>query len=118
MVFEPLLDVIDRFPNLRKHKSFQFWCSKVRNLLTLIRIGVHTCTNHTVPYGTALFGRRCPRHFVPGYDRVVPPGQFAQALVLETRDRSNVPQARPVGTTPIVAWHEVPGTASLERTVP
>jgi len=27
-------------------------------------------------------------------------------------------QARPVGTTPIVAWHEVPGKASLERTVP
>ena len=26
-------------------------------------------------------------------------------------------QARPVGTTPIVAWHEVPGKASLERTV-
>ena len=25
---------------------------------------------------------------------------------------------RPVGTTPIVAWHEVPGKASLERTVP
>src|ERR1700761_1833385 len=24
---------------------------------------------------------------------------------------------RPVGTTPIVAWHEVPGNASLERTV-
>jgi hypothetical protein len=27
-------------------------------------------------------------------------------------------QARPVGTTPIVAWHEVPGKASLERAVP
>jgi hypothetical protein len=26
--------------------------------------------------------------------------------------------ARPVGTTPIVAWHEVPGKASLERSVP
>jgi hypothetical protein len=25
---------------------------------------------------------------------------------------------RPVGTTPIVARHEVPGKASLERTVP
>jgi hypothetical protein len=31
--------------------------------------------NQTVPYGTALLGRRCPRHFVPGYDRTVPPGQ-------------------------------------------
>jgi hypothetical protein len=26
------------------------------------------------------FGRRCPRHFVPGYDRIVPPGHFATAL--------------------------------------
>ena len=41
------------------------------------RIGAHTCTNHTVPYGTALLGWRCPRHFVPGYDRTVPPGHFA-----------------------------------------
>ena len=29
------------------------------------------------PYGTALLGWRCPRHFVPGYDRTVPPGHFA-----------------------------------------
>jgi len=41
------------------------------------RIGVHTCANHTVPYGTALLGRTCPRHFVPGYHRTVPPGHFA-----------------------------------------
>jgi hypothetical protein len=27
-----------------------------------------------VPYGTALLRWRCPRHFVPGYDRTVPPG--------------------------------------------
>jgi hypothetical protein len=27
-------------------------------------------------------------------------------------------QARPGETTPIVAWHGVPGKASLERTVP
>jgi hypothetical protein len=27
-------------------------------------------------------------------------------------------QARPVGTTEIVAWHEVPGKVALERTVP
>jgi DNA-binding transcriptional LysR family regulator len=26
--------------------------------------------------------------------------------------------ARPVGTTLIVAWHEVPGTASIARSVP
>jgi hypothetical protein len=32
---------------------------------------------HTVPYGTGSFGWRFSRHFVPGYDRKVPPGQFA-----------------------------------------
>ena len=41
------------------------------------RIGAQTCANHTVPYGTALLGWGCPRHFVPGYDRTVPPGHFA-----------------------------------------
>jgi hypothetical protein len=64
----------------------------------------HSCKNQTVPYGTALWigdvpgtscqatiapslrdkaralrdgslDWRCPRHFVPGYDRTVPPGQ-------------------------------------------
>jgi hypothetical protein len=39
------------------------------------RTGAHTCANHTVPYGTAPFGWCCPRHFVPGYDRAVPPGR-------------------------------------------
>src|SRR5208283_3023886 len=28
-------------------------------------------------------GWRCPRHFVPGYDRTVPPGHFATAFRLE-----------------------------------
>jgi hypothetical protein len=32
---------------------------------------------HTVPYGTGFSGWRFPRHFVPGYDRTVPPGRFA-----------------------------------------
>jgi hypothetical protein len=32
------------------------------------------CANHTVPYGTALLRCAVPRHFVPGYDRTVPPG--------------------------------------------
>src|SRR6202011_3354730 len=40
-----------------------------------LRIGAHTCTNHTVPYGTALLGWRSPRHFVPGYDHAVPLGR-------------------------------------------
>src|SRR5580704_6616902 len=56
----------------------------------------HTCTNHTVPYGTALWVgavpgtscqatiasslwdglfSSCPRHFVPGYDHAVAVGQ-------------------------------------------
>jgi hypothetical protein len=34
-----------------------------------------SCPERSVPYGTALLGWRCPRHFVPGYDRTVPPGQ-------------------------------------------
>ena len=43
------------------------------------RIGAHTYTNQTVPYGTALLGWGSSRHFVPGYDRTVPPGHFATA---------------------------------------
>jgi hypothetical protein len=35
------------------------------------------CPNQTVPYGTALLGWHYPRHFVPGYDRTVPPGHLA-----------------------------------------
>ena len=56
--------------------SLQFSESGAANL--------HTCTNHTVPYGTALLGWRCPRHFVPGYDLAVPPGRNtfrAEALI-------------------------------------
>ena len=53
------------------------------------RIGAHTCANHTVPYGTALLGWRRPRHFVPGYDRTVPPGHFATALARSNPKRGN-----------------------------
>jgi hypothetical protein len=38
------------------------------------RIRAHTGANQVVPYGTALLGWRCSRHFVPGYDRTVPLG--------------------------------------------
>ena len=31
--------------------------------------------DHTVPYGTGSFEGRFPRHFVPGYDQPVSPGQ-------------------------------------------
>jgi len=39
------------------------------------RIGAQACANHTVPYGTVLLDGAGPRHFVPGYDRTVPPGR-------------------------------------------
>src|ERR1700719_4721223 len=61
MMFELLLDVMDRFLNLRDRHSNH-------------RIGAHTCTNHTVPYGTALLGWALFQALVPGYDRTVPPG--------------------------------------------
>src|ERR1700686_3739036 len=82
MMFELLLRVMERtceIPTLNTP-------SPVANLFCLaiphskfppsnLRIGAHTCTNHTVPYGTALLGWRCPRHFVPGYDHAVPLGR-------------------------------------------
>jgi hypothetical protein len=43
------------------------------------RIGAHADANHTGPYGAALMRWPCPRHFVPGYDRTVPPGLGAKA---------------------------------------
>jgi hypothetical protein len=30
-------------------------------------------------------GWRSSRHFVPGYDRIVPPGHFKQALAMEEK---------------------------------
>jgi hypothetical protein len=43
------------------------------------RIGAHTCTNHTVPYGTALWGG-------------VVPGTSCQATIsLSLRDKSHLP---------------------------
>jgi hypothetical protein len=40
--------------------------------------------DHTVPYGTVLSGR-FSRHFVPGYDHPVPPGQKPFAAQLSQR---------------------------------
>jgi hypothetical protein len=91
MMFELLLRVMERtceIPTLNTPSS-------VANLFCLaiphskfppsnLRIGAHTCTNHTVPYGTALLGWRSPRHFVSGYDHAVPPGRNrfrAEALI-------------------------------------
>jgi hypothetical protein len=44
--------------------------SKFRHFIH--RIGAHTRTNQTVPYGTVLLG--------PGYDRTVPLGHFSTGL--------------------------------------
>src|SRR5208337_1791187 len=41
-----------------QHKCFRFSYSKFRH--SNYRIGAHTCTNHTVPYGTALWGGAVP----------------------------------------------------------
>ena len=60
----------------QKSYNIKFLSFRIR----IFRIGAHTCANHTVPYGTALLGWRRPRHFVPGYDRTVPPGHFANSL--------------------------------------
>src|SRR6202030_4273622 len=43
-----------RRPEIIQHRFFQFSYSKFRH--SNHRIGAHTCTNHTVPYGTALLG--------------------------------------------------------------
>jgi hypothetical protein len=46
--------------------------------------------NQTVPYGTALLRWGCPRHFVPGYDRTVPPGLGARPLRLRGNKSSEI----------------------------
>jgi len=73
-MFDLLLD--DCRGEIAQHKFEAFY----RHTITSDRIGAHTATDHTVPYGTALWGWRCPRHFVPGYGRIVPPGHFATAF--------------------------------------
>jgi hypothetical protein len=54
MMFEFLLDVTDRFLNLRD-----------TNAECAIALGARLHGSYR-PYGTALLGWRCPRHFVPG----------------------------------------------------
>src|ERR1700726_4634645 len=66
----------------QKPYNINFFSFRARNFVTPNhRIGAHTWANHTVPYGTVLLGWRCPRHFVPGYDRTVPPGRFATVSI-------------------------------------
>jgi hypothetical protein len=72
MMFELLLDVMDRtceIPSLNAPSCCQ---------AKFHRMDAHTCTNQTVPYGTAFLGWRFSRHFVPGYDCNVPPGHIAR----------------------------------------
>src|SRR3984957_8185973 len=85
-----------RRPEIIQHKVFEFSHSKFRH--SNHRIDAHTRANHTVPYGTALLGRRCPRHFVPGYDRTVPPGHFGRRI-------SNFPGYKSITTSPL-GWEQ------------
>ena len=99
MLFELLLNGMDRFLKLRDTEmemvrnaanAFRDRCillsdaAHVRPKTFSIDSCVHlqACKNHTVPYGTDLLGWRSPRHFVPGYDRIVPPGHFKQDLAV------------------------------------
>jgi hypothetical protein len=59
--------------------------------------------NHTVPYGTVPSGGRFSRHFVPGYDQSVPPGQMPFPI----EDPATQPQA--LGKRP----NSSPGTSCL-----
>jgi hypothetical protein len=67
-------------PRLNAKKSLMnpsqyFFSYRIRNFVTPIIESVRTPAGITpYPTGRPSFGRR-PRHFVPGYDRTVPPGQ-------------------------------------------
>ena len=65
--------MIGRSSSHRQRECFQFLYLKFRHANH--RIGAHTCTNHTVPYGTALWGGVVPGTSCLGYDQPVPPGQ-------------------------------------------
>jgi hypothetical protein len=73
-MFELLFDVMDSVP-----EHIDFLCFHNPNFVISIlqspNRSARTCKNQTVPYGTAPFGVARSRHFVPGYDRTVPPGQ-------------------------------------------
>ena len=97
MLFELLLNGMDRFLKLRDTeremvsdaaKAFRDRsillsdAAHVRPKTFSIDSCVHLQESHrTLRDGS--FGWRSPRHFVPGYDRIVPPGHFKQALARE-----------------------------------
>ena len=74
--------MIGRRPNPRGISSKGAPCFLRKANHSNRRIGAHTGANQTVPYGTALLRSRRPRHFVPGYDRTVPPGLEGKPLRL------------------------------------
>ena len=61
MKFELLIEVMDRFLNLRDTNA-----ARIR----------------AYPTGRLFWGGAVPRHFVPGYNRTVPPGHFATGFSL------------------------------------
>jgi hypothetical protein len=77
--------------------SFSF---PIRNFVTAI---IESCahlheSDRTLRDGS--FGWRCPRHFVPGYDRTVPPGRvLVLVLVLESPASSEIVASDPITST-------------------
>ena len=91
MMFELLLRIMERtceIPRLNTPSPVaNLFCLAIPHskfLPPIFESVQHTCTNHTIPYGTALLGWHCPRHVVPGYDHAVPLGRNrfrAEALI-------------------------------------
>ena len=81
---------VDRFDDWGDYPFLR----KTAHISTRITSGTRSAPDHTVPYGTVPLGWGCSRHFVPGYDRPVPPGlsPFVGALKLQT---FQAPRPRP-----------------------
>ena len=72
-MFELLFDVMDPVP-----EHTDFLCFHIQTLSFQYcnhRIEVRALQESDRTYGTPPFGGAIPRHFVPGFDRTVPPGQ-------------------------------------------
>jgi hypothetical protein len=72
--------------NLSK-REFGFAKETRRTFRREIPLGLAIPPDHTVPYGTVLLilSDAFPRHFVPGYDRTVPPGHISTATALNLK---------------------------------
>ena len=83
MMFELLLDGMDRFLNLRDTNAegtIALLPSKVSELWKALQSSnrcPHLHESHRTLRDGSLGWRTSPRHFVPGYDRTLPPGHFA-----------------------------------------